>query len=332
MLAPLEPVAAVGTAALPLRGPLRPRPVPGRRVRRPVRRGRSATCAPTLMEEQVQSVDASVEGLGRADSIAGGHRDRRASPASWRPGPTTTLTKAQATSSGAAPRPRSRSWCWARATSGCSTCAAAGAAPLEELDEAWPALVPGLAAHQGIAFVAGIDAAGCPGPSAPRAARPRHRLGRRHRPAGAVRCSTRPVCCDARVLMAEAPDLYVNSAVDPLTHDVAAFEGLVGSHGGLGGWQDHAVLLAPADLMAGAPRLHRGRRRVAPGPPGHAPSERSACCAAPTLVRDCPSSGAGEPTGGSVVGVRLGRVAGDQGHGPGGSRIGLDQQRAHRAG
>ena len=49
----------------------------------------------------------------------------------------------------------------------------------------------------------------------------------------------------ARVLLRalmhpEAPDLYVNSAVDPVTNDVAAFEGLVGSHGGLGGWQDRA--------------------------------------------------------------------------------------------
>ena len=42
----------------------------------------------------------------------------------------------------------------------------------------------------------------------------------------------------------EAPDLYVNSAVDPVTHDVAAFEGLVGSHGGLGGWQDRACCSA----------------------------------------------------------------------------------------
>jgi hypothetical protein len=64
--------------------------------------------------------------------------------------------------------------------------------------------------------------------------------------------------------MAEAPDLYVNSVVDEITNDVAAFEGLVGSHGGLGGAQDHAVLLGPADLMAlapdrieGADELHR---------------------------------------------------------------------------
>ena len=56
----------------------------------------------------------------------------------------------------------------------------------------------------------------------------------------------------------EAPDLYVNSVVDPVTNDVAAFEGLVGSHGGLGGWQDHAMLLGPADLMQGLPERIEG--------------------------------------------------------------------------
>lgn len=48
--------------------------------------------------------------------------------------------------------------------------------------------------------------------------------------------------------MAEAPDVYINSAVDEITDDVAAFEHLVGAHGGLGGWQDSAVLLAPSEF------------------------------------------------------------------------------------
>jgi hypothetical protein len=73
----------------------------------------------------------------------------------------------------------------------------------------------------------------------------------------------------ARVLvraltMTEAPDLYVNSSVDPQTLDVSGFEELVGVHGGLGGWQDRAVLLAPTDLIGlapphieGADQLHR---------------------------------------------------------------------------
>ena len=65
------------------------------------------------------------------------------------------------------------------------------------------------------------------------------------------------------VSMPEAPDLYVNSTVDEDTGEVAAFEGLVGCHGGLGGWQDRALLLAPPDLLVpdepirGADELHR---------------------------------------------------------------------------
>ena len=62
--------------------------------------------------------------------------------------------------------------------------------------------------------------------------------------------------------MSEAPDLYVNSTVDPVTHDVHAFEGLVGSHGGLGGWQDQAVLLGPVDLMSGQPEHIEGADRL----------------------------------------------------------------------
>jgi hypothetical protein len=43
-------------------------------------------------------------------------------------------------------------------------------------------------------------------------------------------------------------DLMVNSLWEPATGEVAAFEELVGSHGGLGGDQTHPFLLYPADL------------------------------------------------------------------------------------
>jgi len=62
--------------------------------------------------------------------------------------------------------------------------------------------------------------------------------------------------------MAEAPDIYVNSLVDDLD-EVAAFEGLVGCHGGLGGWQDRAMLVHPTalrppeGLVVGADAMHR---------------------------------------------------------------------------
>ena len=47
--------------------------------------------------------------------------------------------------------------------------------------------------------------------------------------------------------MSEAPDVLVHSSIDLHTRDVHAFEELVGSHGGLGGWQNRAVLVYPAD-------------------------------------------------------------------------------------
>ena len=64
--------------------------------------------------------------------------------------------------------------------------------------------------------------------------------------------------------MAAAPDIYVNSAVDDATLEINAFEDLVGAHGGLGGWQDRGLLIAPTQLLSpaaqeicGAEELHQ---------------------------------------------------------------------------
>jgi uncharacterized membrane protein YvlD (DUF360 family) len=46
------------------------------------------------------------------------------------------------------------------------------------------------------------------------------------------------------------PDLLVNSFYDQESDEGAAFEGLIGFHGGLGGKQCHPFVLAPADLAA----------------------------------------------------------------------------------
>ncbi len=211
-------------------------------------------CA-ALMEEQVQSVDASVEGFGRAESLtgdigregltgkvasradAGLRAQQEAPPDETSEDPVVVLGSGNL---GLVYLRGSRRW------------------TLDELQAQWPALVPGLAAHPGIGFVAGIDAGGVPWAIG---AEGRHNLA-----TGEV-VGVDPMLpfgdYAARVLhravmMPEAPDLYVNSAVDAVTNDVAAFEGLVGSHGGLGGWQDHAVLLGPADLMAGLPELIEG--------------------------------------------------------------------------
>ena len=55
--------------------------------------------------------------------------------------------------------------------------------------------------------------------------------------------------------MPEAPDIYVNSAVDASTLEVSAYEDLVGAHGGLGGWQDRGLLIAPCHLVDAGPPI-----------------------------------------------------------------------------
>ena len=119
---------------------------------------------------------------------------------------------------------------------------------LEEIEERWPALVPGLVAHPGIGFVAAL---GADGPVAIGAA------GRHYLRSGVIEGvdpllpfgAHAPTVLLAATEQAAAPELYVNSAIDAYTRDVAAFEPLVGCHGGLGGWQDRGFVLAPPELL-----------------------------------------------------------------------------------
>jgi hypothetical protein len=122
--------------------------------------------------------------------------------------------------------------------------------------------VNGLAAHPGVGFIVVHDATEGPmvlgadgshrlrdglvigvDPLAPFGA---------NAPAFVLRVAERP----------ETPDIYANSLLDPGTEEVAAFEGLVGCHGGLGGWQDRALIVVPTDLpfptqrILGADALH----------------------------------------------------------------------------
>jgi uncharacterized membrane protein YvlD (DUF360 family) len=130
-----------------------------------------------------------------------------------------------------------------------------------ELHRRFPRLVEGLALHPGVGFVVVMDR---DGPIA-LGNRGSHRLDDGHvegedplapfgvhAPEFVTRVAHRP----------EAPDIYVNSLVDPGTEEVAAFEGLVGCHGGLGGWQDRAMVVVPTDLpfptdrIVGADAMH----------------------------------------------------------------------------
>ena len=131
-----------------------------------------------------------------------------------------------------------------------------------QLDDRYPALVAGLAAHPGVGFVVVLDEVA--GPVA-LGAEGRHWLDNGHvegvdplAPFG----SNAPAFVRRAALRPEAPDIYLNSLVEPGTEEVAAFEGLVGCHGGLGGWQDRAFVVVPVDVpypterVIGADALH----------------------------------------------------------------------------
>ncbi len=241
----------------------------------------AALCG-SLMEEQVASVDAPVESWGRVEAVADGM------PSS---GVTGRLAD-RATS--ATERHQDEG------VSGEAEISVLGSGnlgllyihqptrlTLDDLEQRWPALVPGLVAHDGVGFVAGIDASGRPwaiGADGRIALDTGEVEGRNPlTPYGehAARVLRRAVLLD------EAPDLYMNSRVDEETLDIAAFEPLVGAHGGLGGWQDRAVLLVPRELagvlpegrIEGADHLHRvlvsmleslGQRTDLPDPAGQA--------------------------------------------------------------
>ncbi|GIE89316.1 Type I phosphodiesterase / nucleotide pyrophosphatase [Actinoplanes regularis] len=114
-----------------------------------------------------------------------------------------------------------------------------------EIEETYPRLIAGLAAHPGIGLVVAGDEDG------PIAYGP----GGTHRLRDGVVTGQDPLLpygpqARADLLRhqeaAHVGDLVVISAVDAETAEVAAFEELVGSHGGLGGWQTDAMLVHPA--------------------------------------------------------------------------------------
>jgi uncharacterized membrane protein YvlD (DUF360 family) len=132
----------------------------------------------------------------------------------------------------------------------------------ESLERLYPGLVDALADHDGIGFVAvrserdGLLALGRGG---------RHLLDRDRiegvDPLGLFGASAAEEVRRHGAL-AHVGDIVVNSRIDASTGEVAAFEELVGCHGGLGGWQSEAALLypsgwsAPATLV-GADAVHR---------------------------------------------------------------------------
>jgi uncharacterized membrane protein YvlD (DUF360 family) len=138
---------------------------------------------------------------------------------------------------------------------------------LEELEELHPGLVSALAGHPGIAMlmVRGRDrGAVVLGPRGVRTLEGERVDGED---------PTTPFGPHAVLSllredqMPNAPDLLVVSQYDPTLGEVAAFEELIGSHGGLGGPQTEPFILHPVewtldeDVPLGAPAIYRNIRR-----------------------------------------------------------------------
>jgi uncharacterized membrane protein YvlD (DUF360 family) len=234
-----------------------------------------------LVQEEVASLDAPVEEWGRVESLAG---DLAGSGVSGRAANRAAAASRRHIDQSAEAGTSAEISVLGSGNLGTLYVHTRVRLSLEDLQQRWPKLVSGLTAHEGIGFVAGLDSAGVP-----------WALGAH----GRVRLDTGEVTGRdplqpygnhaARVLrravmMPEAPDLYVNSRIEDATLDIAAFEPLVGAHGGLGGWQDRAILLTPRTLahvlpdeqIEGADRLHAvlvsmlravGQRKTVPKKP-----------------------------------------------------------------
>ncbi|MGK5500701.1 phage holin family protein [Streptomyces sp. URMC 125] len=161
-----------------------------------------------------------------------------------------------------------------------------GRASRQEIDRRHPALLPTLANHPGIGFLLVLDEFHGPVVLGPDGGERRLETGRvvgkdplePYGPlaAGAVRRTAG---------FPHTADIMVNSALDPATGAVHAFEEQIGSHGGLGGEQSRAFLLHPRLLsppdadgeLVGAEQVHRVLRRwleearAVSAPPGGLP-------------------------------------------------------------
>jgi len=120
---------------------------------------------------------------------------------------------------------------------------------LEELNDSYPAVVPGLAEHEGIGFimvrskekgpvVIGADGIYFLEQERYEGDNPLEKFGP-NAPAHLRRTDSFPNC----------PDILVNSFYNPETDEGCAFEELIGFHGGMGGTQTMPFLLHPAELV-----------------------------------------------------------------------------------
>jgi hypothetical protein len=149
----------------------------------------------------------------------------------------------------------------------------------EQIQDAYPQLIPGLIEHPGVGFV--LVRSGEQGDLALNA-RGVHFLEDGHvdrKDPLAVFGPNAAVHLRRESSFSNCPDLIVNTAFDPETEQMCCFENQASHHGGLGGPQNHAFVLAPAGLSydgrpvvgaTGVYRLLRAWRAEAQGLPGPA--------------------------------------------------------------
>jgi len=140
-----------------------------------------------------------------------------------------------------------------------------GRATREDIDARYPRLIAGLVAHPGVGFVMVRTRDGDTivlARGGTRTLRGGRTLGSDplapygpHAAAGLERLDA----------MRNCGDLVVLGRYDPATGEAIGFEDQIGSHGGLGGWQEDAFILHPAEWpldgpVVGATELHRRLR------------------------------------------------------------------------
>ncbi|MDT0317142.1 phage holin family protein [Streptomyces millisiae] len=143
-----------------------------------------------------------------------------------------------------------------------------GRASAEAITARYPDLLRTLADHRGIGFL--LVHSERHGPVVLGAGGAQHRLATGEVLGADPLAPFGPGAADAVRRTAGFPhaaDIMVNSAVDPDTGEVHAFEDQLGSHGGLGGEQSRAFLMSPLalsppdDELVGAEAVHRVLRR-----------------------------------------------------------------------
>jgi len=124
-------------------------------------------------------------------------------------------------------------------------------AMLEEIEEVYPGLLDGLADHEGIGFVMVHSEAHGP---VVFGAEGRYYLAEDRVEGENPLAGFGPNAAQhlrRSDSFPDAPDILVNSFCNHETNEVAAFEELIGCHGGLGGYQTQPFVLYPAQLQVG---------------------------------------------------------------------------------